>query len=103
FRLLPPSMPKLENLEVAATFVPARAIGGDLYDFVHYSGSRLGIVIGDVSGQGAPVAIYAALVSGILRSHAPIDTAPAEMLAAVSFSLGDRRSGAQYICLMSAA
>src|SRR5437016_3074653 len=37
FRLLPPAMPKLENLEVAAKFVPARAIGGDLYDFVQYS------------------------------------------------------------------
>ena len=102
FRLLPPSMPKLENLEVAAKFVPARAIGGDLYDFVHYSGSRLGIVIGDVSGKGAPAAIYAALVSGILRSHAPIEPAPAEMLSAVNFSLGERRIEAQYICLMYA-
>jgi sigma-B regulation protein RsbU (phosphoserine phosphatase) len=102
FRLLPPSMPKLENLEVAAKFVPARAIGGDLYDFVHYTGSRLGIVIGDVSGKGAPAAIYAALVSGILRSHAPIEPAPAEMLSAVNFSLGERRIEAQYICLMYA-
>jgi len=102
FRLLPPAMPKLENLEVAAKFVPARAIGGDLYDFVHYSGSRLGIVIGDVSGKGAPAAIYAALVSGILRSHAPIEPAPAEMLSAVNFSLGERRIEAQYICLMYA-
>jgi sigma-B regulation protein RsbU (phosphoserine phosphatase) len=102
FRLLPPFMPKLENLEVAAKFVPARAIGGDLYDFVHYSGSRLGIVIGDVSGKGAPAAIYAALVSGILRSHAPIEPAPAEMLSAVNFSLGERRIEAQYICLMYA-
>jgi sigma-B regulation protein RsbU (phosphoserine phosphatase) len=102
FRLLPPAMPKLENLEVAARFLPARAIGGDLYDFVQYSGSRLGIVIGDVSGKGAPAAIYAALVSGILRSHAPIEPAPAEMLSAVNFSLGERRIEAQYICLMYA-
>jgi phosphoserine phosphatase RsbU/P len=102
FRLLPPAMPELENLEVAARFLPARAIGGDLYDFVQYSGSRLGIVIGDVSGKGAPAAIYAALVSGILRSHAPIEPAPAEMLSAVNFSLGERRIEAQYICLMYA-
>ena len=37
FRLLPQSLPKLPNLEVAAKFAPARAIGGDLYDFVNYS------------------------------------------------------------------
>ena len=100
FRLLPPSMPMAEHLDVAAKFVPARAIGGDLYDFVQYSGSRMGIVIGDVSGKGAPAAIYAALVSGILRSHAPIEPTPAEMLSAVNFSLGERRIEAQYICLM---
>ncbi len=102
FRLLPQVMPKLENLEVAARFSPARAIGGDLYDFVHYSLGRLGIVVGDVSGKGAPAAIYAALVSGILRSHAPMEPAPAEMLSAVNFSLADRRIEAQYICLLYA-
>src|ERR1700730_11646440 len=69
-RLLPQTNPKLAHLDVAAKFVPARAIGGDLYDFIPYSMSRLGIVIGDVSGKGAPAAIYAALVSGIIRSHA---------------------------------
>jgi sigma-B regulation protein RsbU (phosphoserine phosphatase) len=102
FRLLPQAMPKLENLEVAARFSPARAIGGDLYDFVHYSLGRLGIVVGDVSGKGAPAAIYAALVSGILRSHAPMEPAPAEMLSAVNYSLSERRIEAQYICLLYA-
>jgi sigma-B regulation protein RsbU (phosphoserine phosphatase) len=95
-------MPKLENLEVAAKFVPARAIGGDLYDFIPYSLSRLGIVIGDVSGKGAPAAIYAALVSGILRSHAPIEPGPAEMLSAVNLSLAERRIEAQFVSLIYA-
>jgi sigma-B regulation protein RsbU (phosphoserine phosphatase) len=102
FRLLPQAMPKVAHLEVAARFLPARAIGGDLYDFMHYSLSRLAIVIGDVSGKGAPAAIYAALVSGILRSHAPIEPAPAEMLSAVNFSLGERRIEGQYVCLLYA-
>src|SRR6202521_3821090 len=48
FRLLPQSLPKLANLDVAAKFMPARAIGGDLYDFLNYSLSRTAIVIGDV-------------------------------------------------------
>jgi phosphoserine phosphatase RsbU/P len=102
FRLLPPALPKLENLDIAAKFVPARAIGGDLYDFVKYSLSRTAIVIGDVSGKGAPAAIYAALVSGILRSHAPIEPGPAEMLSAVNFSLGERRIESQFVSLIYA-
>jgi sigma-B regulation protein RsbU (phosphoserine phosphatase) len=102
FRLLPHSLPKLAHLEVAAKFVPARAIGGDLYDFVPYSLSRTALVIGDVSGKGAPAAIYAALVSGILRSHAPIEPRPSEMLAAVNYSLGERRIDGQFVSLIYA-
>src|SRR6478752_6552942 len=102
FRLLPQALPKLANLEVAAKFRPARAIGGDLYDFVNYSLDHLGMVIGDVSGKGAPAAIYAALVSGILRSHAPIEPGPAEMLRAVNFSLGERRIEGQFVSLIYA-
>ncbi|HUK25745.1 MAG TPA: GAF domain-containing protein [Terriglobales bacterium] len=101
-RLLPPSTPKLQNLEIAAKFVPARAIGGDLYDFVSYSLSRTALVIGDVSGKGAPAAIYAALVSGILRSHTPMEPSPAEMLSAVNFSLGERRIAGQFVSLIYA-
>jgi sigma-B regulation protein RsbU (phosphoserine phosphatase) len=101
-RLLPHSHPKMANLEVEAKFVPARAIGGDLYDFVPYSLSRLGIAIGDVSGKGAPAAIYAALVSGILRSHAPIEPAPAEMLSAINLSLAERRIDAQFVSIIYA-
>src|ERR1700716_3199027 len=102
FRLLPPVLPQMKHLDVEAKFVPARAIGGDLYDFVPYSLSRLGIAIGDVSGKGAPAAIYAALVSGILRSHAPIEPGPAEMLSAVNLSLGERRIDGQFVSIIYA-
>ena len=99
-RLLPQAHPKLKNLEIAAKFTPARAIGGDLYDFLGYSQSRTALVIGDISGKGAPAAIYAALVSGILRSHAPMEPGPAEMLAAVNYSLAERRIEGQFCSLI---
>jgi sigma-B regulation protein RsbU (phosphoserine phosphatase) len=101
-RLLPQTNPQMAHLDVAAKFVPARAIGGDLYDFIPYSMSRLGIVIGDVSGKGAPAAIYAALVSGIIRSHAPIEPGSAEMLSAVNLSLAERRIEAQFVSIIYA-
>jgi len=102
FRLLPQSLPTLNNLELAAKFSPARAIGGDLYDFVTYSLGRLGIAIGDVSGKGAPAAIYAALVSGILRSHAPTEPGPAEMLTGINASLAERRIEGQFVSIIYA-
>lgn len=101
--LLPASLPKMTHAEVAAKFSPARAIGGDLYDFLRYSGGYLhGIAVGDVSGKGAPAAIYAALASGILRSHSQEEPGAAEMLSIVNLSLSDRPIDAQYISLIYA-
>jgi sigma-B regulation protein RsbU (phosphoserine phosphatase) len=104
FRLLPPCCPVLGHAELAAKFVPARAIGGDLYDFLQYDNptgrdKRIGIAIGDVSGKGAPAALYAALASGFLRSHAGIQPGPAEMLSLINYSLAERQIEAQYVSI----
>jgi sigma-B regulation protein RsbU (phosphoserine phosphatase) len=102
FHLLPKSVPVLPNAELAARFLPARAIGGDLYDWVHYSGDRLGLTIGDVSGKGAPAALFAALVSGFVRSHAVQEPGVAEMLKQVNSSLIARPIDAQFVSLVYA-
>ncbi len=102
-RLLPATLPKMNHAEVAAKFSPARAIGGDLYDFLKYSGGYLhAIAVGDVSGKGAPAAIYAALASGILRSHAAEEPTASEMLHIINLSLADRPIDAQYISMIYA-
>jgi phosphoserine phosphatase RsbU/P len=100
--LLPPTCPSMQGAEVAARFNPAHAIGGDLYDFLDYTLPRACIVVGDVSGKGAPAALYAALVSGILRSLARDEPYPADMLHAVNRSLNHRRLDAQYLVLTCA-
>jgi phosphoserine phosphatase RsbU/P len=100
--LLPPACPSLPGSELAARFNPAHAIGGDMYDFLEYKSPRACIVICDVSGKGAPAALYAALVSGILRSLAHNEPPPAEMLKAVNQSLNQRRLDAQYVVMTCA-
>ena len=102
YRLLPHSCPTLKTAEIAAKFMPARTIGGDLYDFVSYSGSQTAVAIGDVSGKGAPAAIYAALVSGIIRSHAAEEPGAAQMLEAINLSLAERPIEAQYVSIIFA-
>jgi phosphoserine phosphatase RsbU/P len=100
--LLPPTCPSMQGAELAARFNPAHAIGGDLYDFLDYTLPRACIVVGDVSGKGAPAALYAALVSGILRSLARDEPYPADMLQSVNRSLMHRRLDAQYLVLTCA-
>jgi phosphoserine phosphatase RsbU/P len=102
YRLLPNCCPILQKAELAAKFTPARAIGGDLYDFISYSGGQTAVAIGDVSGKGAPAAIYAALVSGIIRSHAAEEPGAAHMLEAINLSLAERPIEAQYVSIIYA-
>ena len=103
FRLLPPKLPIFKNAEVATRFAPARQIGGDLYDFLKYTGQGMAaIAVGDVSGKGAPAAIYAALVSGILRSHAMEEPNAASMLEGVNLSLAERPIDGQYVSMIYA-
>jgi len=98
-RLLPQTLPQLKNAELAAKFEPALTIGGDMFDFLEYSGPRVALVLGDVSGKGAPAALYAALVSGLLRSTASFEPSPAQMLDAINLSLNERKIEAQYVAL----
>jgi len=98
-RLLPQNLPRLKSADLAAKFEPALMIGGDMFDFLEYSGDRVALVLGDVSGKGAPAALYAALVSGLLRSTASLEPHPAQMLSAINLSLNERRIEAQYVSL----
>lgn len=101
-RLMPSRPPKLERAEIAARFMAARSIGGDVYDFLDYGPGRTALAVGDVSGKAAPAALYAALVSGILRSLAPQHLSPAEMLAALNDQLQERKLDSQYVTMLMA-
>ncbi len=105
-RLMPSRPPKLERAEIAVQFLAARSIGGDVYDFLDYGTpgrpARIAIAVGDVSGKAAPAALYAALVSGILRSLAPQHLSPAQMLAALNDQLQERKLASQYVTMLMA-
>lgn len=101
-RLLPQTRPQHRSAEFAARFMAARTIGGDMYDFLHYDYHRTGIALGDASGKAAPAALYAALVSGIMRAAAPRALHPEEMLRLLNDSLQERRVDAQYVTMVYA-
>jgi sigma-B regulation protein RsbU (phosphoserine phosphatase) len=101
-RLLPIEPPTHKHAEFAVSFLPARTIGGDLYDFLEYSPDQTAIVLGDVSGKAAPAALFAALVSGIMRSAAQQKLPPAAMLASLNDALQERRLDSQYVVMLFA-
>ena len=101
-RLLPAAAPEMANAEMAVRFLPARTIGGDLYDFVDYGAGRTAIVLGDVSGKAAPAALFAALMSGIMHSAAQQRPEPAQMLAQLNAALQERMLDSQYVTMLFA-
>lgn len=87
------------GLELAARYVSARELGGDLYDFIRYSPSHLGIGLGDVSGKGTAAALYGAVAIGILRSLAQKKIRPAETLRELNDLLCERRIEGRFMTL----
>jgi sigma-B regulation protein RsbU (phosphoserine phosphatase) len=68
--LLPTELPRsLDGVDVAGRFEPARELGGDLHDFLLPENNVLVVAVGDVSGKGAPAALYGAFAAELVRSR----------------------------------
>jgi len=65
---------------VATYYQPARAVGGDFYDFVDLPDGRLGLVVGDVTDKGVPAALVMATTRSILRAGAQRFASPGAIL-----------------------
>ncbi len=79
------------GLDVAARYVSAREVCGDLYEFLRYGPQQLGVALADVSGKGTAAALYGAVAIGIMRSLAPQKLQPAEMLRQMNHLVSERR------------
>lgn len=78
--LLPKDVPKLPGWQVATYYQPARAVGGDFYDFIYFDDGRVAIIIGDVTDKGVPAALVMATTRSILRGAAQRLVSPGKVL-----------------------
>src|SRR5215212_5915828 len=79
--LLLEAVPRLFGWEISAVSLPARDLGGDLYDFLPFPDHWHGIMIGDVSGKGLPAALRMAVARTVFRHEARRDQTPGATLA----------------------
>jgi serine phosphatase RsbU (regulator of sigma subunit) len=82
--LIPKQFPNLEGWEFAGFYQPARAVGGDFYDFINISDGRIAVLIGDVADKGIPAALVMANTRSLLRSTAHQLVSPASVLRRVN-------------------
>ena len=98
--LLPKELPALTGWEIDAYYRPARAVGGDFYDFIPMTDGRLGLVIGDVTDKGVPAALVMATTRSTLRAAAQRFDDPGAILAETNDVLVDEIPPAMFVtCL----
>lgn len=81
--LLPGHMPELAAAEVASRYAPAShgaGVGGDWFDVIPLSGSRVALVVGDVVGHGLHASATMTRLRAAVRTLADIDLQPDELL-----------------------
>ncbi len=104
--LLPTEPPtRLRNADVAGRFAPAHELGGDLHDFIAPEPNSLVVAVGDVSGKGAPAALYSAFAAELVRSrtvrrrYTPDKFSVAGVLQSMNTILHDRQLE-EYYCTL---
>ncbi|MGB2643617.1 MAG: PP2C family protein-serine/threonine phosphatase, partial [Candidatus Acidiferrum sp.] len=84
-RFFPQVRPPIQALDYSGHCYPARAVGGDYYDFLELGPDRFGLVIGDVSGKGIAAALLMANLQANVRNQCAISLdQPERLLQAVN-------------------
>ena len=81
-----PPFPERHDLDMAATIVPAKEVGGDLYDFF-IRDEKLFFCVGDVSGKGIPAALVMAVTRTTFRNLSAHEDSPGRIVRAMNDSL----------------
>ena len=90
FSLYPETNPRIENVDVASYFQPARDVGGDYYDYALDVPKRFTVILGDVSGKGIPAALYAMKLQALFELLGKSRLGPKQMLVEMNDVISER-------------
>jgi sigma-B regulation protein RsbU (phosphoserine phosphatase) len=100
--LLPKSSPYIPGFVISGLSVPARAVGGDWFDFIPFPDGRWGLVLADVSGKGTAAALLMSATRGMLRSLAEACCSPGEVLTKLNGMLVDDFPAGKFVTMVYA-
>jgi len=97
--LLPATLPRVPNLDIAAYYHTSQRAGGDYYDFFQLRDGKLGMLIADVSGHGTPAAVVMAITHAIAHMLPDPKCCPGVMLTEINRHLTERytASGSDFV------
>lgn len=100
--LIPKSIPPIPGYDIAASTIPAREVGGDLYDFIPIDDRQMAFCLGDVSGKGLAASLLMANVQATFRNQAQYSASPAECVRRSSRFLFQNTTSEKFVTLFYA-
>ena len=100
--LLPALSCRFDGFELAAYFRPARAVGGDLFDYFELPGGRVGVLVADVAGKGVAAALYAAELKGLIMALADGQRSPLRVVEGLDRALRRTLQPGSFVSLIYA-
>ena len=97
-----PAFPERSDLDIFGSLTPAKAVGGDLYDFRLRDG-KLFFCIGDVSGKGVPASLVMAVMSSLFRTLSASIDSPEKILSSINSSMSVRNESLMFVTLFVGA
>jgi sigma-B regulation protein RsbU (phosphoserine phosphatase) len=91
------SVNKRSSFSLFAKMIPAKAVGGDFYDFFFIDDQHLGVIIGDVSGKGMPAALFMAVSRTLLRASGTQSTDAGKCLGIVNNLLCQNNEASMFV------
>jgi phosphoserine phosphatase RsbU/P len=101
--LLPEPLYESSAIDLAASSIPCRTVGGDFFDYLDVGERGFGFALGDVAGKGPPAALLAATVQSNFVAQAPVSVDPAEAMARVNKALLRRAIEARFATMFYGA
>ena len=90
------SAPEWTDVDMSGLVVPAKEVGGDLYDFYERDG-RLFFCIGDVSGKGVPAALVMSATRGLFRSASAHEKSPQRIVSVMNEAMMDTNENNMFV------
>ena len=96
--MVPSTFPEDEGLDIFASMTPAKAVGGDLYDFFILDGT-LYFCLGDVSGKGVPASLFMAQSIRLFRALAKQQMMPADIATRLNAELSENNESGMFVTM----
>ena len=91
-----PPFPERKDIDMAASIVPAKEVGGDLYDF-YIRDEKLFFCIGDVSGKGVPASLVMAVTRSLFRTVSAHEKSPQRIVTLINESMSDMNENEMFV------